>query len=247
VGGRFARVLSSRQLIGSISRFKNVKIDARNGSNDPQVQGEMLADVLTMGSIAAVVGTKLGVVGWSALSKTFPAEVAADVNKGFKTLGLDVSASSFDAGRQMITTLKQAGTSAADAENIASNLIKTSATLPEAISLSAGEQLIKLVPTANTPGLTNPFWITQSEFAQLAKNPANLVEKLGLPPSSQVPSFDIYVIQAKQNVTVFQSTVAKTTDVISGVSQTGGSTQTLVLNRTEFTAQLKVGTFSTGK
>lgn len=45
----------------------------------------------------------------------------------------------------------------------------------------------------------------------------------------------------------YQIAAAKKHLLNSAASQTGDGTQTLGLNRTEFTVQLKVGTFSTGK
>ena len=95
-------------------------------------------------------------------------------------------------------------------------------------------------------GSTSPFWLTQAELTQLVKEPAKLAERLGLPPGSRAPYFDIYAIQARQSVTVFESKVAKTVDTLSGSTQSGGANQTLVLNRSQFTQSVKVGTLRAG-
>ncbi len=215
-------------------------------SDNPQIRGEALVDALTLGTVATAVAVKVGAVGWTALSKAYPGEVAGNINAGFKTLGVDVGPQSFAAGREMIDTLKAVGLSADEAEKIVSNLIKTGATVPTATGLKTGDQLVKLVPTGSGVGPTSPYWLTQAELTQLAKEPAKLAERLGLPPGSQAPNFDIYVIQAKQSVTVFESTVAKTADTLSGATQSGGANQTLVLDRSQFTQPIKVGTLRAG-
>jgi hypothetical protein len=74
----------------------------------------------------------------------------------------------------------------------------------------------------------------------------SLANRLGLPPSSQAASYDIYVIQATNPVTVFQNTVAPTLDELTGIRQIGGATQTLVPNRGLFTAAQRVGNIRVG-
>ncbi len=105
---------------------------------------------------------------------------------------------------------------------------------------------VKLVPTLSGVTPTTPYWITQAEFATLVKEPAKLAEKLGLPPGSQSVSYDLYVIQAKQPATVFQSTVAPTVDTLTGIRQSGGAIQTLVPNRGLFTDVQRVGNLRIG-
>jgi hypothetical protein len=88
--------------------------------------------------------------------------------------------------------------------------------------------------------------MNQSELATLVKDPTMLANKLGLPPSAQATSYDIYVIQATQPATVFQSTVAPTLDTLTGIGQSGGATQTIVPNRTLFTNAQRVGNIRVG-
>lgn len=215
-------------------------------SADPAVRGEALVDVLSIGAVATSIGMKLGATTWQSLSKT-PAEVLANTNVGFKTLGLEMPAENAASGRQMIATLEKAGMPRDGAIQIATDMMKTSATIPETVAVTTGDQLIKLVPTGGKVPPTSPFWLTQAELTTLAKEPSKLAERLGLPPSSQAPSYDIYVIQAKESTSVFESTVAKTIDSTSGKSQSGGANQTIVLDRTKFTNPVKVGSLRTGQ
>jgi len=53
--------------------------------------------------------------------------------------------------------------------------------------------------------------------------------------------FDIYQINATQPTTVYQSTVAETFNVNTGQFQSGGAQQSIVTNRSVFTAPEKIG------
>ncbi|MBX3659687.1 MAG: filamentous hemagglutinin N-terminal domain-containing protein [Ramlibacter sp.] len=216
-------------------------------SADPQVRGEALVDALTLGAAVTAVATKIGISGWNSFAATMAkADGPANLNAGFRTLGLDIDPKTVAAGQQMISVLKGAGLATDDAARIAKDLIITGSTLPAPKVLQAGDQLLKVVPTGDRVTAISPFWATQVEIAELAKNPAALASRLGLPPGSQAVSYDLYVIQAKTTTTVFESQVANTLDTLTGVRQAGGATQTLVLDRSLFTNPIKVGNLRVG-
>lgn len=89
-----------------------------------------------------------------------------------------------------------------------------------------GDELIKIVPNGKSPG-RSPFYMKRSEFDRL-KNSTSLEQELGLPIGSHSVKYDVYKATAKQQVDVFEGTVAPT--IQNGYKTTGGATQSLILN-----------------
>ena len=69
-----------------------------------------------------------------------------------------------------------------------------------------GDELIKIVPNGKSPG-RSPFYMKRSEFDRL-KNSTSLEQELGLPIGSHSVKYDVYKATAKQQVDVFEGTVA---------------------------------------
>lgn len=88
--------------------------------------------------------------------------------------------------------------------------------------------------------------MTTSELAALQRDPASMANKLGLPPGMQVDKFDVYQITPRQGAVVYESTIAPTT-VDGKPNTTGGATQTIVVDRTQFTPPVKIGNISVKK
>lgn len=81
----------------------------------------------------------------------------------------------------------------------------------------------------------------ESQLEALKADPANLANKLGLPPGMQVDSFDVFQITPKQGAVVYESKIAPTT--VNGLPNTmGGAMQDIVVDRSQFTLPVKTGT-----
>ena len=82
--------------------------------------------------------------------------------------------------------------------------------------------------------------MTQGEFDALKANPAQIANRLGLPPGMQVDNFDVFQIAPYKGAVVFESQIAPTT--VNGVpNTTGGAKQAIVVNRSQFTLPIKIG------
>ena len=76
--------------------------------------------------------------------------------------------------------------------------------------------------------------MTKETFDSLPQDASLAGDALGLP---QVPKeFDVYTIKAKEDFTVYESTIAPFEVNSSEYLRRGGKTQTLVLNRDKFTS-----------
>ena len=71
---------------------------------------------------------------------------------------------------------------------------------------------------------------------------SNLESKSGLPLGSMADEYDIYKITANQSAPIYRSTIAPT--IQRGYTTTGGATQTLVLDRSLWSAPVKYNTQS---
>ena len=126
------------------------------------------------------------------------------------------------------------------------SFINSGKTLPVATPLDVTDKLVKVVPSGGAPSASTGYWMRESELNRLLQNPATLPQKLGLPPGMQVNNYDVYQIVPKQCAVVFESKIAPTT--VNGVpNTTGGATQSLVLNRSQFTVPVKISSVTTKK
>ena len=124
--------------------------------------------------------------------------------------------------------------------------INSGKTLPVATPLDVTDKLVKVVPSGGAPSASTGYWMRESELNRLLQNPATLPQQLGLPPGMQVNSYDVYQIVPKQGAVVFESKIAPTT--VNGVpNTTGGATQSLVLDRSQFTVPVKTGSVTIKK
>lgn len=111
-------------------------------------------------------------------------------------------------------------------EEFLNDLIKTGSDVPVKNTFKQGDELYKIVPKGKEPG-RSAFYMKKSEFNRL-KNSTSLEQELGLPLGSHSVQYDVYKATAKQQVDVFESTVAST--IQDGYKTTGGATQSLILN-----------------
>ncbi len=105
---------------------------------------------------------------------------------------------------------------------------------------------MKVVPSGGQPSTSTGYWMRESELLALKKNPAEIANKLGLPPGMHVNKFDVYQITPRQGAVVFESKIAPTT--VNGIPHTtGGAKQSIVVNRDQFTPPVKTGSIEISK
>ena len=105
-----------------------------------------------------------------------------------------------------------------------------------------GTELYKVVKKGNAPNPTTEYWFTKSELDNLMSKGTNFESKAGLPLGSMADEYDIYKITANQSATTYRSTITATNQ--RGYTTTGGAQQTLVLDRSTWTAPVKYNTQS---
>lgn len=167
---------------------------------------------------------------------------STDPNAGWAPVGITTRATDLPVGRQMIEDLTATGNSPANAVNYAQGYIESGATVPITVQWDLGKLLKKIVPAGTTPSAYTGYWTTVETMDIELRTPAKLTQRFALPPSqASATSFDIYQIQAAKSVRVFQSKVAPTIDTVTGLKQTGGAEQTMVMDRAAFSQPVKVG------
>lgn len=125
----------------------------------------------------------------------------------------------------------------------ARDVIQSGSTIP--VEKVTTDSLYKIVLTGGTPNDYTPYWFSQSELNSLRSDPQNAMDRLGLPLQSHGDSFDVFEIRPNSEATVFESTIAPTRQ--GGVIQSGGITQTLVPDRTQFSTPEKVDSIWLGE
>ena len=141
----------------------------------------------------------------------------------------------FQVGKLMYEDLLASGKSPDLALTITRELLESGAAEPIPRMLPKGSTLYKVVPkNGGPPGRNSPYFVTKETFDSLPENASLAGDALGLP---QVPKeFDVYTIKAKEDFTVYESTIAPFEVNNSEFIRHGGKTQTLVLNRDKFTS-----------
>jgi hypothetical protein len=147
-------------------------------------------------------------------------------------------------GVKMVRELERNGLSEDEAIYVAREFIATGATLPVARPIDVTDKLVKIVPGNGAPTSNTGYWMTMSEFNSLRADPANMANKLGLPSWQHADNYSIYQITPRPGALVYESKVASTIENGKPVTS-GGATQTIVVNRDQFTLPVKVGTLST--
>ena len=201
-----------------------------------------------LGAIALPNGVKanpLRTAGKSSAEELTPAPGKPAKPEGeFRTLGLNnVDPMRLPDGVKMVRELEKGGLSYDDAVRTARSFISSGTTPPVATPLDITDQLVKVVPAGAQPSPWTGYWMRASELPNLQKDPASMANKLGLPPSQQVDSFDVFRITPRQGALVFESVVAPTT-VGGAVNTTGGAKQTIVVDRNQFTPPVKIGSIT---
>lgn len=104
------------------------------------------------------------------------------------------------------------------------------------------QSLFKLVPAGRELSTHSPFFATESEIEQARKSGVSVIERFGLPITSEAERYDIYRMRPNGAAEVFTSTVAPTEELSGAVQRSGGATQYLVPHRRQFHAPEFVGT-----
>lgn len=159
----------------------------------------------------------------------------------YKTHGIVDDPSNSSEGRRLIQSYTSQGFTPAEAVDKASNLMASGSTLPKAVDLVPGESLYKLVPEGDIPGKYSAFFATKDEISSLkGMSYDQISDRLGIPlESQQTLRFDVHEVVANRAVTVFESTIARTSQ--NGYLQPGGGIQTLITDRSAFTPPVLMG------
>lgn len=146
----------------------------------------------------------------------------------------------YPAGKKMYQSLLDNGLEAGIALTISRELLESGVSEPDVVSLPAGAELYKIVPEASgAPGENSPYFMTKEMLESLPEDPTEAGSYLGLPQVAS--SYDVYSIQAKTDVVVYQSEIAPYSVNNGTFQRSGGGVQTLVLNRKQFTSPKLLG------
>lgn len=202
----------------------------RGGVHSPSVTENNINSDVNVGDQAGFVDVEFGV---------FQSQQLAD----FKTFGLDLEPKNFPEGRTIIEEYQNAGLPLSQAEMYAKGLIESGSTVP--VKKVINEPLFKIVSSGTTPSDMTPYWFTKGELENLKRDPIDALNKLGIPLQSHAVKFDVYEIKPKGIATVFESKIAPTQQ--GSFKQSGGATQTLVTNRSQFTDAKKTESIALGE
>lgn len=156
----------------------------------------------------------------------------------FKPLGLNVDPLVTTEGRAIFNEYKKLGLSDSEALDYTADLFQSGSAVP--VQKTIKEPLYKVVMTGKTPSDVTPFWVTKTELDNLKAKPNEMLGKLALPLESHGVKFDVFEITPKNNATVFESIIAPTQQ--GSYTQSGGASQILVPDRTQFTTPVKTET-----
>jgi len=159
----------------------------------------------------------------------------------YKTLGIEDSPLSSPEGIRLVNELEPLTYSRQEAILQAEDLMTSGSTLPYPNPIEVGDVFYKLVPEGTLGGPKSPYWFTESQIAPLRDlSYDQIADRLGLPLlSQQGSSFSLVSIRATAPGTSFTSRIAPTTEIGAGGmlwQQSGGAYQTLLINRSHFTA-----------
>jgi hypothetical protein len=160
---------------------------------------------------------------------------------GYMTHGLRESPLRSEEGRKLVSAYRSQGLSPDKALALSRELLASGSTLPKAITLAAGESLFKIVPEGHLPSPHSAFFASREEVTVLMEmNYDQIADRLGLPlESQQTLRFDVVEVRTTRAVTVFESTIAPTTQ--NGYLQPGGGKQILITHRSAFTDPTVIG------
>lgn len=164
-----------------------------------------------------------------------------DKPNGYETHGIKEEPLRSPEGRALVEQYKSQGLSEDKAVARAKNLMESGSSYPKAVSISEGEKLYKVVPEGSMPGQNSAFFGTEKEINALkGQSYDQISDKLGIPlESQQTLRFDVVEVTAQKPTTVFESVIAPTTQ--NGYSQSGQGIQTLITDRSVFSAPKPTG------
>lgn len=94
--------------------------------------------------------------------------------------------------------------------------------------------LVKIVPHSRTSAGYGPFFTTPEQLETARSTGRPLSDVFGLPGGSDAAQYRVFQIQPKGTATVFESTIAPTTELGGKLKTQGGLQQFLVPNRNQF-------------
>ncbi|AQQ69201.1 hypothetical protein Mag101_17355 [Microbulbifer agarilyticus] len=161
--------------------------------------------------------------------------------KTYKTHGVEQTPMASAVGREMVEVLESQGLSRAEAVMKAQEFLASGSELPVKKTVKQGEKLYKLVPAGETPGKYSAYFAELSDIQGFeGVSYDELTDAIGIPlESQQTLKFDLMEVEALEDVTVYQSTIAPTSQ--NGYSQPGGGRQTLIINRSQFSDPKSTG------
>jgi hypothetical protein len=107
--------------------------------------------------------------------------------------------------------------------------------------VSTTEPLFKIVPEGEKVSDYSPFFTTESDLKAAQSSGKTLADYYGLPIKSEADVYDVYKIMPNSSSTIFQSTVAPTSELGGIVERAGGATQSVVPNRSNWSNPTLVG------
>lgn len=115
-----------------------------------------------------------------------------------------------DEGKRYIAQLRAVNPQASDLRlaELAVDQIRTGIELPTARTIE--EPLYKLVPSGNELSTRSPFFTTGPQIEDVRRSGQSVIERFGLPITSEAERYDIYQMRPKGAAEVFSSTVAPT-------------------------------------
>jgi hypothetical protein len=118
--------------------------------------------------------------------------------------------------------------------------IASGSTVPVTTRVTTG--LVKIVPLGEKRiSDYSPFFTTMDELKAAANSDKTLADALGLPVISENARYSIFEINPLEPTDVFFSKVAPTVEFGGNITRTGGATQYLVPNRSEWSAPKLIG------
>ena len=136
-----------------------------------------------------------------------------DGPEGYKTHGLDGNPLKTAEGRELVEQYKAQGLAEQDAIAKASDIVKSGSTPLKAVDIAPGDALYKIVPEGQTPGKYSAYFATEQEIQGLkGMSYDQISDRIGIPlESQQTARFDVVRVTATEPTTVFESTIARTT------------------------------------
>jgi hypothetical protein len=160
---------------------------------------------------------------------------------GYKTHGINEHPLKSEEGQALVAQYKSQGMSHDAAILKSEELLASGSTYPKKISVTEGGKFYKVVPEGTPPGKYSAYFGTKEEIASLkGMSYDDISDRLGIPlESQQTIRFDIVEVTAIKKTNVFESVIAPTTQ--NGYSQPGGGIQTLITDRSAFSAPVFTG------